>query len=132
MRPFFLRFGRLHGDLCGFRKTVTIPRLENVSREKQERHCFGGAFFMAKKFGACLDARREAPCFMGMNSRFKTIMMNCKQICNTSRKKEDIMNSLSFSGHIINIIVDFFFARCYNYITKREHRNINNNPLFGR
>ena len=25
--------------------------------------------------------------------RFKTIMTNCKQICNTSRKKEDIMNT---------------------------------------
>ena len=70
-------------------------------------------FSWRKKFGACLDARREAPCFMGMNSRgllsrgkeklavnlfhalrrFKTIMTNCKQICNTSRKKEDIMNT---------------------------------------
>lgn len=26
-------------------------------------------FSWRKKFGMCLDARREAPCFMGMNSR---------------------------------------------------------------
>ncbi len=71
-------------------------------------------FSWRKKFGACLDARRDAALFYGNefprtpfarqrknlpsicfmpSRRFKTIMTNCKQICNTSRKKEDIMNT---------------------------------------
>ena len=69
VRPFFLRFGRLHGDICGFRTTVTNRRLENIYRKARTallRRCF----FHGEKSSVRAwthDGRR--PCFMGMNSR---------------------------------------------------------------